>query len=93
MLFRSVVTHSTRPGEVRAAVRNGAFYAEPPRCRARGEGCWVEPFAEWSEGLVSVPGTLTFRFTGDDGSSFEEMRTVVYGQEGRHRFLLGARRD
>jgi hypothetical protein len=84
-----VVTHSSRPGEVRARVRNGAFYAEVPTCQRKGDDCWVEPYAEWSDRLVSVPGTLTFRFTGDDGRSFEEKRTIVYGREGRHRFLLG----
>jgi hypothetical protein len=86
------ITHSARPGEVRTAVRNGAFYAEVPACTRRGDDCWVEPYADWSERLVSVPGTLSFRFTGDDGRSFEEQRTVVFGsQPGRHRFLLGAR--
>jgi hypothetical protein len=84
-----VITHSSRPGEVRAAVRNGAFYAEVPTCPRKGEECWVEPYAEWSDRLVSVPGSLTFRFTGDDGRSFEERRTIVYGDQGRHRFLLG----
>jgi hypothetical protein len=86
-----LITHSARPGEARAQVRNGAFYAEVPTCRRNGEDCWVEPWAEWSDRLVSVPGTLTFRFAGDDGRAFEEKRTIAYGQEGRHRFLLGTR--
>jgi hypothetical protein len=86
-----VITNSSRPGEVRAPVKNGAFYAEAPTCRRKGDDCWVEPYAEWSDRLVSVPGTLTFRFTGDDGRSFEEERTIVYGDQGRHRFLLGVR--
>lgn len=87
-----VITHSERPGEVRAAVRNGAFYAEVPSCRRPGDDCWVEPYADWSEDLVSVPGTLTFQFTGEDGRSFEERRSIVFGgRAGRHLFLLGVR--
>jgi hypothetical protein len=86
-----VITHSSRPGDVRATVRNGAFYAEVPACRSKGDDCWVEPYADWSDRMVSVPGTLTFRFAGEDGRSFEEQRTIVYGEQGRHRFLLGTR--
>lgn len=87
------ISHSSRPGEVRVPVRNGAFYAEAPVCARKSDDCWLEPYAEWSDFTVSVPGTLTFRFSGDDGRSFEEKRTIVYGQQGRHRFLLGARRE
>jgi hypothetical protein len=87
-----VITHSRRPGELRAAVRNGAFYAEVPSCRRQGDDCWVEPYAAWSDQLVSVPGTLSFHFTGDDGRVLDEQRSIVFGrQPGRHRFLLGAR--
>lgn len=86
------ITHSARAGELRAQVRNGAFYAEVPACTRKGDDCWVEPYAEWSDRLVSVPGTLSFRFTGDDGHGFEEKRTIVFGSPpGRHRFLLGVR--
>ena len=85
------IAHSSRPGEVRVPVRNGAFYAEAPTCARKGDDCWREPYAEWSDRLVSVPGTLTFRFTGDDGRAFEEKRTIAFGREGHHRFLLGAR--
>jgi hypothetical protein len=88
---RLVITHSGRPGEIRTPVRNGAFYAEPPACGSRSEECWVEPHADGSDLRVSVPGTLTFQFDGDDGTRFEERRTIFYGQEGQHRFLLGAR--
>ena len=41
--------------------------------------------------LVSVPGTLTLRFDGDDGSHVEEQRTIVFGNFGEHEFLLDSR--
>ena len=85
------ITHSERPGVVTARVSNSAFYAEVPTCEtwSPGDSCWVRPYAPWSRERVSVPGALTLRFDGDDGSHVEEQRTIVFGNRGRHEFLLG----
>ena len=85
------ITHSARPGTVTVPVVGGAFYGEVPTCETfPGDGaCWVRPFASWPSAHVTVPGTLTFDFQGDDGSTLTEQRTIVFGNGGRHEFLLG----
>ena len=86
------ITHSKRPGVVTARVSNSAFYAEVPTCEtwSPGDSCWVRPYSPWSQRTSSaVPGTLTLRFDGDDGSRVEEQRTIIFGNGGRHEFLLG----
>jgi hypothetical protein len=85
------IAHSQRPGVVTARVSNGAFYTEVPTCWTwlPGDSCWIRPHAPWTQYLVTVPGTLTLRFEGDDGSRIEEQRTIVFGNDGRHEFLLG----
>jgi hypothetical protein len=87
---RITLTHSARPGVVTARVSNGAFHAEVPTCETwpADESCWIGPYSPWSSDLVSVPGTLTLRFKGDDGSQLEQQRTIVFGNSGRHEFLL-----
>jgi hypothetical protein len=77
-----LITHSSRPGEVRATVRNGAFYAEPPICRRKGDDCWVEPYVDWSDRLVSVPGTLTFRRRRRGGPARRSALSYTVGATG-----------
>jgi hypothetical protein len=87
------ITHSARTGAVTARVENGAFHAVVPRCEtwSADESCWIRPYAPWTYNPVSVPGTLTLRFDGDDGSHVEEQRTIVFGNFGEHEFLLDGR--
>ena len=83
------ISHSARPGMVTVPVRRGAFYAEVPICVPDDGSCWVRPLAAWTFELGTVPGTLTFDFIADDGRRLTEQRTIVFGNGGRHEFLLG----
>ena len=86
------ITHSARPGMVRAAYTSGAFFVEPPTCAPPSDdgSCWVHAYASWTTDMVLEPGTLTFTVESDDtGVTFTEQRTVGLSYEGRHEFLLG----
>ena len=85
------IRHSSRPGTVTVPVRNGVFYAAIPTCLWPPDdgSCWVRPLADWTYALGTVPGTLTFEFAGEDSARWTEQRTIVFGNEGRHEFLLG----